>query len=108
MLLSLAYNSKGEKEKMKLSPEDCASMISTSVRLNAEDKGKKITRFQLSIKALSKISGKKVIDQLYLDSLSSEIQDLGWCMFRVENTKFAFIQSASVANWVKFSSTSIG
>jgi hypothetical protein len=92
---------------MKLSPYDCASLIVSSVKRKAEEKEKKITRFQLSLISLSKICNKKVITSLYLENLSDELHELGWCMFQVENTKFAFIQAASVSNWMKFSSKSL-
>ncbi len=92
---------------MNLSPQKCALIIANSINLIEKDRGKKTTRFQLSLLSLSKIAKRQVVSSIYLDSLASELLELNWCMFQFENTRFAFVQASSVNSWVKFSSKTI-
>jgi hypothetical protein len=89
---------------MNLSPNECALIIAANVKSQERDRRKKITRFQLSLLSIAKISKRQVVSSIYLENLGAELLELGWCMFQVENTRFAFIRANSVNSWVKFSS----
>ena len=89
---------------INLSPRECAFVICNSIIKAAKEKRRKITRFQLSLLSLTNISKRKVVDTYFLNALSSELLELGWCMVQLENTRYAFIKSSSVKSWLKLSS----
>ncbi|NTW80054.1 MAG: hypothetical protein HGB32_07895 [Geobacteraceae bacterium] len=89
---------------MNLTTHECALIIASTIARSAAEDDKKITRFQMSLQSLLKISCRKLVDNLYLDSLCSEFAELGWAMFQLDNTRYAFIRISSVESWRKISS----
>jgi len=90
-----------------LSPNKCAQIIASSIDKIEKNRDKKTTRFQLSLLSISKIAQRQVVNHRYLESLATELLEKNFCMFQIENTRFAFIRSSSVNSWVKFSSKTI-
>jgi len=86
------------------SPKECALIISNSILKQSKKRRRKITRFQLSLVALRKISQRKSIDEGFLLNFSSEISELGWNMSQVGERRLAFIRTSSANNWLRISS----
>ena len=83
---------------------EAAQIISDAIPGIERARHRKTTRFQLSLISISRITGRDVMDSYFMNQLTSELSVLGWCMFQVENTRYAFVQRASVQGWVKLSS----
>jgi hypothetical protein len=62
------------------------------------------TRFQLSLKSLSILAERQVIDGVYLGNLSSELLAQGWACFQIGNTSVGFLALDSAKSFKKLSS----
>ena len=89
---------------MSLTAEETAELINETVPTIEQERGRRTTRFQLSLVSISKICKRNIVDTVFLNNLASELLNMGWCMFQVENTRWGFIKKKSVESWVKFSS----
>ena len=92
---------------MSLTAKISAQKIVDAIESQSESKQKRISRFQLSTLSISRICKRRVMPTVYLDNLSAELNELGWCMFQVENTKYGFVRASSVKNWLKMSSKTV-
>lgn len=82
---------------------ELSELIATGIENLNILSGRKKTRFQMSIKGVSKMSGKPVIDKIFLDNLGSEMTNHGWVMFQNGNTTLAFIQLETTMTFKKIS-----
>jgi hypothetical protein len=86
---------------MCLEASICVAKILAQITDLIEEKEKKLTRFQLSLLAISKFSGKQVVDTHYLASLQSEFLERGWSFFQIDNTRYGAVLLTSVESWKK-------
>lgn len=89
---------------MHLSPSECALIIAGSIAQSVAESEKKITRFQMSLQSLSRVANRTLLDHQFIQGIISELSDLGWCMFQLDNTRYAFIRQSSVESWKKIAS----
>lgn len=61
------------------------------------------TRFQLSLKAIGELSGRRSVDRAFLIELTSELMARGWVMFQVANSSYGFIQLSVAQSFRKLS-----
>lgn len=61
------------------------------------------TRFQLSLKAIGELSGRRSVDLEFLRELTSELMARGWAMFQVANSSYCFIQLSVAQSFRKLS-----
>ncbi|PQL00969.1 hypothetical protein CG435_08500 [Pantoea ananatis] len=86
-------------------PSEVAELIRIAMeKLNDE---KTITRFQLSLKGFGVLAQRDFVDQHYLASLTSELNDLGWCMFQISHTSYSLIRHESATKFRKLSSETL-
>lgn len=90
---------------MNLTPSECALIIAGSIAQSAAEAEKKITRFQMSLQSLSRVANRTLLDHNFLQRILSELSELGWCMFQLDNTRYAFIRQSSVESWKKIASS---
>jgi len=89
---------------MNLTPYECALVIASGIAQSAAESEKKITRFQMSLQSLSRVANRTLLDHQFLQNMISEVSEFGWCMFQLDNTRYAFILKSSVESWKKIAS----
>ncbi|HIF6029339.1 hypothetical protein HJ144_01065 [Vibrio parahaemolyticus] len=87
-----------------MSPSEAAKLIPELIRRREKDEEKQITRFQLSNKSLSALCGREIITSNFMESLSSEILEHGWCCFQVTSSSYGFLKLATAQNFRRFNS----
>lgn len=74
---------------------------------NARVKNEATTRFQLSAKAVGDLSGRRVIDRIFVMELGSELMARGWVMFQVSDSGYGFIQLSIAEGFRKLSASAL-
>ena len=86
---------------MPYTPEQTAKRLTIAIQKRNEESA--ITRFQLSLKGISELSEREIVDKVFLASLSSELLNNSWCMFQVSSTSYSFIKLDSAQKFRKLS-----
>lgn len=63
----------------------------------------KISRCQLSTKAIRDIARRDVVDFYFIAALSSALLEEGWCFFQVSDSNYGLIRRESVEGFRKMS-----
>lgn len=82
-----------------MKPLIAASSIVDAINIRGVDEGKPVTRFQLSHKSLSLMCDRAVITHSYMEDLSSELLELGWCCFQVTSSSYGFLKLTTAQNF---------
>lgn len=91
----------------KLDSEHTAKLLLVNIALYALEKEKDYSRFRMTKANLRLISGRAKLYPIFLEDLQSELLSLGWTMFEVDDSEFAFIETAKLSTWPKIGRTRV-